>query len=74
MSICTQCKTQFSLTDTSIVIRASLSTTLVFDCVECLIQYCNDNTNAYWEAAITGLKKYLKDKENEENEETDIPF
>ena len=62
MAVCTHCKKPFSLTSHSLVVRVSAYTILEFDCVECLIQYCNDNTNAYRKEAIGLLQRYLDSK------------
>lgn len=62
MAVCTHCKNSFSLTSHSLVTRVSAYTILEFDCVECLIQYCNDNTNAYWNEAKDLLNRYMEHK------------
>jgi len=62
MAVCTHCKKPFSLTSHSLVTRVSAYTVLEFDCIECLIQYCNDVNTVYYKEAKDLLNRYMERK------------
>lgn len=74
MARCNNCKKEFSLSNYSLCVRCSIYTVLQFDCVECLVQYIQNEKNIYLEEAKELLTRYIKYKNTETRDVTQIQF